>query len=230
MSKESESLGHSITDLMTSLFVVFVLLLVAYINRSYVETRKGSQTIKEALVDSFKKVKIHAENDPKDPLALLISVRDDNLAFDIARSELKPNGEKFLKEFVPALAKVLTEQKFAPEVQSVVIEGHTDSDGNDENNLQLSQARSYSVLKFAINESGLTSQQRDFILDKISANGRGERDLLPMDSKPGFENKNLSRRVEFKIRVRSFEQRNLSSDGSSPLAKAAAVGKIGSQD
>ncbi len=58
MSKENDSLGHSITDLMTSLFVIFVLLLVAYINRSYVETRKGSQTVKEALMESLKIVKI----------------------------------------------------------------------------------------------------------------------------------------------------------------------------
>lgn len=201
------SFAHSITDLMTSLFVVFVLLLVAYINKSYEETRKGSQSVKESLMYSLRAANIYAINDPKDPLALLVTVRDDNLQFDTAKSTLKPQGQLFLKGFIPALAKTLTDKRFSKEVESIVIEGHTDSDGDDKLNLRLSQDRSFAVLKFALDESNLDALQKGYFLDRVSANGRGERDLVPPKSKPGQENKAESRRVEFKIRVKSFEQR-----------------------
>lgn len=204
---DSNFFVHSTTDLMTSLFVVFVLLLVAYINRSYEETRKSSFTLKDLLVGKLKDAQIQAENDPKDPLALLISIGDENLQFDRGESTIKDAGQNYLKSFVPKLAKVLTSKDVAKNVQSVVIEGHTDSDGNDESNLRLSQDRSYQVLKFALNGAGLDVHQRDFLLERVSMNGRGERDLLPYGVTPGTEDKLQSRRVELKIRVKSFEQR-----------------------
>ena len=63
-----------------------------------------------------------------------------------------------------------------------------------------------SVLKYGLNNTKLTNSQRECLLDLSSINGRGERDLIPIGSKPGRENKSLSRRVEFKIRVKSYEQ------------------------
>lgn len=207
------SFAHSITDLMTSLFVVFVLLLVAYINKSYEETRKGSQSVKESLLNSLRSANISAVNDPDDPLALLVTVRDDNLQFDTAKSTLKPQGQQFLRNFIPALAKTLTDPKYSKEVESIVIEGHTDSDGEEEPNLRLSQERSFAVLKFALKDSNLSEQQKDYFLDRVSANGRGERDLVPPKSVQGQENKAESRRVEFKIRVKSFEQRFVATSG-----------------
>ena len=49
-------------------------------------------------------------------------------------------------------------------------------------------------------------KQRDCLLNLASINGRGERDLIPIGARPGKENKSQSRRVEFKIRVKSYEQ------------------------
>lgn len=205
--QEDSSLTQSITDLMVSLFVIFVLLLVHYINRQYQETRQQTQSVKQVLMLSLNKEHIAATEDPLDPLALLITVRDDTLQFDRDRSTLKPAGKGFLSWFVPRLATVLSSKGFNNDIASIVIEGHTDSDGIDEHNLRLSQDRSYQVLLFALNEANLNTTQRNFFLDKVSANGRGRRVLLPLGSKPGFENKSQSRRVEFKIRIKSFEQK-----------------------
>jgi outer membrane protein OmpA-like peptidoglycan-associated protein len=210
MAKDADhSFSHSITDLMTSLFVVFVLLLVAFINRSYAETKQKSQNTKTQIMNELTKVHIQSEDDPHDPLAFLIRVQDDNLEFDVNQSTLKKGGQVFLSKFIPNMAAVLTRNQFIKEVESIVVEGHTDSSGDDEHNLKLSQERSFSVLKFALNDCDLAPFERNFFLDHVSMNGRGERDLMPIASKPGSENKWQSRRVEFKIRVRSFEQRQV---------------------
>lgn len=241
--QEDTSLTQSITDLMISLFVVFVLLLVAYINRSYQETRQQSLTVKQLILQALNaklnKDGITATEDPLDPLALLITVSDDRLQFDNNSSTLKPGGQQFLAKFLPALAGVLSAERFKKEISSIVIEGHTDSSGKNEDplknelyNLRLSQSRSYEVLQFAINGKRLEQEAREFFLDKVSANGRGQRVLLPPDSKPGKENKKQSRRVEFKIRIKSFEQKQATekSGNSENLrgkdSKADSLGKL----
>ncbi len=215
---EDASLTQSITDLMVSLFVVFVLLLVHYINRQYQETRQQTLSVKQMLMQSLNKQQITATEDPLDPLALLITVRDDTLQFDINKSTLKPAGKEFLRSFLPKLAAVLSSDMFRNDIGSIVIEGHTDSSGDDEHNLRLSQDRSYEVLRFALDDKRLDNEQQEFFLDRVSANGRGERVLLPLQSKPGFENKSQSRRVEFKIRIKSFEQKQVIA--SKPTEKA----------
>jgi len=85
----------------------------------------------------------------------LVPIADSDLEFDLAKSELKAGGMLFLKSFVPRLAHVLIDGPDSKNIQSLIIEGHTDSTGADESNLRLSQDRSYQVLKFVLNDSGL---------------------------------------------------------------------------
>ncbi|MBK9278343.1 MAG: OmpA family protein [Candidatus Obscuribacter sp.] len=211
----TDGIGHSMVDLMTSLAVIFILLLVAYLNRAVYETSTakrvikgllaGTKTKRDGLQQKLDRVSIIAETDPDDPLTLVSSLGSEKLQFDHDKVELKPEGKAYLKQFAPKLAAVLSSPDCVDDVESVLIEGHTDSDGNDEHNLQLSQGRSYAVLLFLINECGLPSEQRFRLLRLISASGRGESDLI-RDAN-GVENKTLSRRVAVKIRVKSIEQK-----------------------
>jgi chemotaxis protein MotB len=202
----NSSFSSALTDLMTSLAVIFILLLVVYLNHSYQEIYKGSAHRREKVLETLKDSSIDAKNDENDPLSIVFAVEDNNLQFDLDKAAIKPDGQKYLNEFMPTLINTVCSQKNRHEIQAIQIIGYTDSQGDEEHNLKLSQDRALSVLKYGLNNTKLTSSQRECLLDLSSINGRGERDLIPMGSKPGKENKSLSRRVEFKIRVKSYEQ------------------------
>jgi outer membrane protein OmpA-like peptidoglycan-associated protein len=74
--------------------------------------------------------------------------------------------------------------------KKVLIEGHTDSDGNDERNLKLSQDRADAVRNHLIKRSGIAP-------DVLESIGFGE--TRPIASNKTAKGKALNRRVEFKI-------------------------------
>jgi len=202
----SSSFGSAFTDLMTSLAVIFILLLVVYLNHSYQEVYKGSANRREKVLETLKEASIQAKNDENDPLSIIFTVEDNDLQFDTNKANIKPDGQSYLNEFIPKLINTVCSEKNRHEIQAIQIVGYTDSEGDDEYNLKLSQERALSVLKYGLKDVKLSSSQKECLLDLTSINGRGERDLIPAKSKPGKENKSLSRRVEFKIRVKSYEQ------------------------
>lgn len=204
--ENNSAFSSALTDLMTSLAIIFILLLVVYLNHSYQEVYKGSAHRREKVLETLKESSINAQNDENDPLSIVFSVEDNNLQFDTDKAVIKPNGRKYLNEFIPTLINTVCSAKNINEIQAIQIIGHTDSEGNDEHNLKLSQDRALAVLKYGLNGTKLSTKQRDCLLDLASINGRGERELIPFGSRPGTENKSQSRRVEFKIRVKSYEQ------------------------
>lgn len=207
---EDHSLSHSMTDLMTSLAVIFILLLVIYLHHTYVETQQGSTKRLEALKKELDKAlvdqSIECELDAnKDPLSCTIRVRDDKLQFAFNSAALASNGQSFLQWMTPRLTKVLCDKNYHKDVEAVVIQGFTDSIGDDDSNLKLSAERSFEVLSYGLSKAHLPTNQRNCLLDLASTSGRGERELI-RDLK-GHENASASRRVEFKIRVKSYELR-----------------------
>jgi outer membrane protein OmpA-like peptidoglycan-associated protein len=210
MSDTDNALSHAMTDLMTSLAVIFILLLVIYLNHTYAETQKGSQTrmekLKTELDTALKAQQITCDyNANKDPLSCTIRVHDDKLQFAFNIAALAPNGQTFLNWLTPRLTNVICNRSNRQDVESVFIQGFTDSVGDDNSNLKLSQERSFQVLSHALNKAGLSGKDKNCLLDVASTNGRGERELIKAHS--GKEDSNASRRVEFKIRVKSFELR-----------------------
>jgi outer membrane protein OmpA-like peptidoglycan-associated protein len=205
-------MSNSFTDLMTSLAVIFILLLCASLNNAQQE---GQTTIHSVLAEMQRELKefvsggIEVKSDPKDPLGLLILVPEDLLAFPLDRADISPDGELFLRAFIPKLSKIVCSQKFAKEINSIVVEGHTDSSGTAQHNWDLSQKRSMSVVRTSLGVLNMndTEEEKISFLRLLSASGRGSAELVT--SPAGEENAALSRRVVFKIRVRSFEQKPL---------------------
>jgi len=197
---------------MTSLAVIFILLLVlliAHYSRQIAvlkEQIQRVQSVKEELKAELARKGYKPEDDPRDVLAIVYHAQSERLQFDVDKADIKESGQAFLKGFIPTLLDVLGEKNFLSNVESILIEGHTDSDGDDEHNLKLSQDRSFAVLKFGLNGCGLNPRRHEHFLYLTSISGRGERGLLPLGAKPGFEDKTRSRRVEFVIRLKSFEQ------------------------
>jgi hypothetical protein len=54
-------------------------------------------------------------------------------------------------------------------------------------------------------ENNVSSEMRPYLLNHLSATGRGKAE--PIRDKEGIEDPEKSRRVVFKIRVRSFEEK-----------------------
>lgn len=236
--EEHAGLSSSLTDLMTSLAVIFILLLVAshnnkqqQVNRSQQQlddtrerfeaaqqqlqqaqqqthtTRVNMLTALQQALDVFAVQGVKADADPRDPLGLLVLIPEGLLEFAVNRDTIPPGGVAFLRRFTPKLASTLCSEAFRDEISTMVIEGHTDSSGSDAVNLPLSQARSLAVVQESLAVLQTEASLRTCFLTFLAATGRGSSE--PFLDALGREDKARSRRVVFKIRVRSLEQRQL---------------------
>jgi outer membrane protein OmpA-like peptidoglycan-associated protein len=210
--EKDTGMSNSFTDLMTSLAVIFILLFCASLNNAQQE---GQTTRNSVLAEMQKALKdfvsggIEVKSDPKDPLGLLVLVPEDLLAFKFDHADISPSGESFLKAFIPKLSRIVCLPQFSNEIHSIVVEGHTDSSGTARHNWDLSQKRSMSVVRASLNildQNGVRGEKTAF-LQLLSASGRGSADLIMGPS--GEENSSSSRRVVFKLRFRSIEQKPL---------------------
>jgi len=101
------------------------------------------------------------------------------ILFDSGSHKIKGQSYKTLKN----IGNLLTDD---PELR-LSIEGHTDSDGADDYNQNLSQQRAESVRIYLINEYGVSG-------DRLEAKGWGE--SKPLDANDSSEGKANNRRVE----------------------------------
>lgn len=104
-----------------------------------------------------------------------------NVFFDVNKSVLRP-------ESVQELDRLLAILNENPTLK-IQISGHTDSDGNDESNLKLSDDRAKAVVQYLISK-GIKA-------DRLTYKGYGE--TKPMAPNDTPENKQLNRRTEFEI-------------------------------
>lgn len=208
-----DHLSSSLTDLMTSLMVIFVLLLLTFISRA----AGKNAAVTDALLKVLKKELVVAQGfreqdimqDKKDRNAILVVVPDQLMNFELGESRLPARGENFLQKNIPAIAKVLCGTEYRSSIESVIVEGHTDShrymghtpEESENLNLKLSQDRSMEVVKSSLAILNSIPEERGCFLEMLSASGRGEQDLQQTDAD--------SRRVIFKIRVRADQAKDL---------------------
>lgn len=102
------------------------------------------------------------------------------ILFDVNSDKIKPASHGVLKE----IAQVLKEN----ESVKIKIIGHTDADGDEKSNLDLSKRRAASVKSALSSEFGIAE-------NRIETDGKGESD--PSDSSNTPEGKANNRRVEF---------------------------------
>lgn len=211
-SSGDSSLSSSLTDLMTSLAVIFILLLVATLNNIRQEQESAVNSLQVILDDvlaDFRKVGVEVQRDAKDPLVLLVIVPEDLFRFAFDKADIPPQGSLFLQQFAPKLVGQVCREKLKEKIASVIVEGHADYRGSYKANLDRSQQRasavvveSAEILKQVKHQAG--ADLSECFAGFVSASGRG--DAEPVLNGEGKPDADRSRRVIFKIRVRSLEQ------------------------
>ncbi|MCY4514389.1 MAG: OmpA family protein [Candidatus Tectomicrobia bacterium] len=207
----------SVSDLMAGLMVIFLFIAITYI-RPVVETQNKIRNIVVAWKDSEVEIHNELQQEFEDDLprwhaeldreTLSIRFRAPDVLFDSGTANLQPEFKSILDDFFPRYLRVL--HKFQDAIAEVRIEGHTSSEWegastSDEayfKNMALSQARTRSVLEYALGLSAATSF-KVWAQAHLTANGLSSSQLVYRGSQ---EDKALSRRVEFRVRTNSKEQ------------------------
>ena len=123
--------------------------------------------------------------------------------FDSSRDTIRAEGQDLLSRFVPVYLGVLMRPEYVDYVGEIIIEGHTDDQGSYMSNLKLSQNRALSVAEYCLQLSSLTSRQVSQLQSLLTAKGRSYSDLIY--NADGTVNREASRRVEFKFRLKDSE-------------------------
>ena len=155
----------------------------------------------EALKEEFENSSLKISVDQKTGAITF----DSSILFDYNKTELKESGKEFLADFLPRYTKVLLNPKYKGYISEILIEGHTDTDGDYLFNLELSQKRAYSVAEFCLDEDSdiLTTRERDDLRELVSATGRSY--SSPIYNSRGEVDMDASRRVEFLFRLTDEE-------------------------
>ena len=133
-------------------------------------------------------------------------VLDSAVFFDTGKSGIKDSGQTLLNQFIPLYLSVLLRPEYEDYLGEIVIEGHTDTQGEYLMNLELSQQRALSVAKYCLQMPGLSEEQREYLRNILTAKGKSYSD--PVLNADGSVNMEQSRRVEFKFRLKDAEMIN----------------------
>ena len=120
------------------------------------------------------------KSDPKGPLALLVLVSENLLAFRLDQADISPAGLSSLQGLIPKLARITCSSPFVEEINAIIVEGHADASGAARHNWDLSQRRPMPVVRASLDvldEHG-AKEERAFFLQLLSACGRGSAELI----------------------------------------------------
>lgn len=213
----------SISDMMSGLMFIFLLIAVMYMreaNNDIEELKKQSQELKEIKVNIEKVAKNFDNIKEQISKTLLKEFQDDlkiwnaeidgtivrfkspTMLFAIGKSNLKTKFKDILSDFFPRYIKVLKD--FQSNIEEIRIEGHTSSKWNKWasreqsyiKNAQLSQMRALEVLKYSISKTDI-KDNFEWLVKVTRSNGLSFAKLiLDKDGKEDFQS---SRRVEFRV-------------------------------
>ena len=123
--------------------------------------------------------------------------------FEFNSYQLSDEGKALLDRFLPAYMSVLLSPEYRDYLGEIIIEGHTDSVGEYMTNLELSQSRAQTVVRYCLTTTALNERQRDLLRTLIVPKGKSYTD--PVYNADGTINDEKSRRVEFKFSLRDAD-------------------------
>lgn len=208
-SKEDNAFSLSTGDLMAGLLFIFILLLMGALLQVQEKAEQDEEIVKR--YDQIKtQLYIDLQDEFKDDLTtwratidstLCIRFQEPSMLFDEGDAELKIGFKEILDDFFPRYIAVLSRPQYKDNIEEVRIEGHTNSNGGYFSNMELSQNRTRTVLQYCLGL--IPDEDTEWLRGLITANGLSSSHLI---LKNGIEDKDLSRRVEFRVRTNAEKQ------------------------
>jgi chemotaxis protein MotB len=165
----------------------------------------------KAQIKSLTGIKIKVIAELKASLGNKVQIDPSSGSLRLSSSILFPKNEYVLKEsYKKALKKLYIEymdalmknRNIKSQIDRIVIEGHTDSDGGYLLNLDISQKRAYAVMSYL---STLEYTKKHNLKHLLVASGRSYMDPI---LKNGREDKDASRRIEIKFTLKNDDAMN----------------------
>jgi outer membrane protein OmpA-like peptidoglycan-associated protein len=213
--EEDNPFSLSIGDAMAALLLVFVLILSAILleleetkekqNIVITEYKNLKNEIYEELYEEFKD-DLTLWGAELDKSSLSFKFNEPDVLFSTNSSVLKDEFRQILSDFFPRYIAVLRRDYFINNIEEIRIEGHTSSewifnapeDLAYVENMRLSQDRTRSTLDYVLAQIK-NEDSRKWSKSLITANGLSSSQLILNED--GSENKEASRRVEFRVRT-----------------------------
>ena len=217
LSSNSKGEEHwlGISDIMSCLMMIFLFIAISYI--SVVHRQMNNVT---SIAIAYRVLQddlyLELEREFKDDLikwdaavereTLSVRFNEPEVLFETGRSVVTSRFRNILKEFFPRYLNIIYAEKYRDYIEEIRIEGHTSSEwdrisGEDYayfNNMHLSQERTRSVLEYCMSMIQ-DKKQRAWARSFIMANGLSS--SKPVLNSDGSENRERSRRVEFRTKT-----------------------------
>ena len=128
-----------------------------------------------------------------------------DVLFSVDSAELNNSSKQTLRQIIPMYLGVLLQDNYMEYIAEIIIEGHTDTDGSYEHNMELSANRAREVAAFCLStRNGLSAQEVEKLQSVLTINGRSF--SAPVYEADGSTvNMEASRRVEIKFRLKEDE-------------------------
>lgn len=128
-----------------------------------------------------------------------------DVLFEFGSAELTEASKVSLKEAIPMYLGVLLQEEYRGYVAEIIIEGHTDTKGSYETNMDLSYNRANAVANFCMDAgNGLTEKQITRLRRILTVNGRSYGNPVYVTGTMEVD-MDASRRVEIKFRLKEDE-------------------------
>ena len=211
-TQHAEEHWISVSDLMAGLMMIFLLIAILFM----IDVQSERDKLREVAVTynqlrndlytdlerEFRKdfVKWGAEID-KD---LTIRFKEPRVLFGLGEYQLRDKFKQILQDFFPRYVAIITSDKYRDSIIEVRLEGHTSSiwrahSSKEDayfNNMELSQARTRTTLRYIL-ELSQVSDSLNWLRRHVTANGLSSARLV--FDKHGKEDQQRSQRVEFRL-------------------------------
>lgn len=200
----------TMTDLMTGLVLVFIVMFFYTYMTSHLEIVKqnmAKESANRALQESLNEQNIDATVDPTNGI---VKISDLEL-FELSKYELSSKGKVYLDKFAPAyLDSIFSNEYLSKNIDKIVIQGHTDSQtfageySEDEQymkNMELSLNRAYEVANYMTN-TPYNKANGNKLRKMIVVEGASFSEPILVNGKEDFAK---SRRVELKLVLKKVD-------------------------
>ena len=133
-----------------------------------------------------------------------------DVLFRYNSASLTTDSRETLKNIIPMYLDVLLADQFRDYIAEIIIEGHTDTDGSYQSNMELSYERANAVADFCLNKkNGLDETKIEQLQKLLTVNGKSWSNPVYQKDAWGESTQEVdmpsSRRVEIKFRLKEDE-------------------------